>query len=593
MIYRYLLSFLLGSLMASLALGQTGGNILNINDVSAHFNATGLIGMNGLAPGYFVPKVPGNTGPSPLFAANLWIGGVGLDDSLYVAASRFQQMPHDFLPGPMGTVAPSMAQYDRVWKVQRSDAAMQQTYFQCLEDPACDAQAEFPGYAVPGYFFDWPAHGDTTLGQAYQLADFYDHDQDGHYDPLAGDFPCFPGDQALLALYNDAFSQHMETKGPPIGVEVQLTPFAYTSDDPALNTTVFLRYRIHNRGPLVLHGTYIGFWTDFDLGNPFDDYVQCDVGRSLSFVYNGDDHDEDFQGVVGYGAQPPAFGAAILKGPLMDPDGLDNNDMGSLPGYNGTGFDDGIVDNERIGMSHFLYHGNASGITGDPENAKGYYNYMRGLWLDDRPVTYGGSGYSLDPDAVEAYFMFPGDSDTLGVGTGGQVMPPWDEVTAGMAPSDRRAMASMGPFTFHPGDMQEVLLAFVYARAESGGPLASVEALKQRTDSIRAFAETVPGLLAPGSPCEDLAAVGIDKLQDEEPAVHLYPNPASDQLTLGLSTHRALVELRIMDVTGQIVIERRVRGTTTTLDVSALAPGLYLAQLRDGRGSRSVRFIKE
>jgi len=277
----------------------------------------------------------------------------------------------------------------------------------------------------------------------------------------------------------------------------------------------------------------------------------------------------------------------------MDPDGLDNSDMGSLPGYNGTGFGDGVVDNERIGMSRFLYHGNVSGIAGDPDNARGYYNYMRGLWQDDRPVTYGGSGYSLDPGAVEAYFMFPGDSDTLGVGTGGQVMPPGDEVTAGNAPFDRRALASMGPFTFNPGDMQEVLLAFVYARAESGGPLASVEALKLRTDSIRAFAETIPGLLAPGSPCEDWAAVGIDKLQDEEPAVRLFPNPAGDQLTLDLSTRRVLVELGIMDVMGQVVMERRVRGTNTMLDVSALAPGLYLLQVCDGRRSRVVRFVKE
>ena len=53
----------------------------------------------------------------------------------------------------------------------------------------------------------------------------------------------------------------------------------------------------------------------------------------------------------------------------------------------------------------------------------------------------------------------------------------------------------MGPFTFQPGEEQDIVVAYVYARAGSGGPEASAQALKLRVDSIRAFAQTIPGLV--------------------------------------------------------------------------------------------------
>ncbi|MEN9318947.1 MAG: hypothetical protein RL712_1517 [Bacteroidota bacterium] len=38
----------------------------------------------------------------------------------------------------------------------------------------------------------------------------------------------------------------------------------------------------------------------------------CDVGRSLGFCYNGDDDDE---GVLGYGLNPPTVGVDYFEGP--------------------------------------------------------------------------------------------------------------------------------------------------------------------------------------------------------------------------------------------------------------------------------------
>ena len=61
---------------------------------------------------------------------------------------------------------------------------------------------------------------------------------------------------------------------------------------------------------------------DGALGDPFDDYVGCDVNRGLGYVYNGDGVDEDNTGFLGYGANPPAVGVDFFEGPYQDNDGI-------------------------------------------------------------------------------------------------------------------------------------------------------------------------------------------------------------------------------------------------------------------------------
>ena len=37
---------------------------------------------------------------------------------------------------------------------------------------------EYPGYSIPNLYYDYPAHGDVSLGQSYYLAPFKDVDGD-------------------------------------------------------------------------------------------------------------------------------------------------------------------------------------------------------------------------------------------------------------------------------------------------------------------------------------------------------------------------------------------------------------------------------
>ena len=108
-----------------------------------------------------------------------------------------------------------------------------------------------------------------------------------------------------------------------------------------------------------------------------DDYVGCDVSKGLGFCYNGDAEDE---GAQGYGFNPPAIGVDFFQGPIADPnDGIDNDR-------------DGQIDepNEEIIMSKFVYYNNDFTVIGNPSEGIHFYNYLRGIWKDNVPMTYGG-----------------------------------------------------------------------------------------------------------------------------------------------------------------------------------------------------------
>jgi hypothetical protein len=577
---------------------QYAAGALDVNNVYGEVRSNGLISYDAQTgqPGFFVPYTPGIAGPSPLFAAGLWIGGLSPDNILFFAGERFEQNGHDFFPGPLGTGGTisqqTSDQYDAVQMVNRVDVVQQIAYFQCLSDPNCDEALEFPGYQVPASFFQWPAHGDVGLGQAYQLADFIDFNNNGEYDPGNGDAPCFPGDQALFTIYNDKLAPHSESGGLPLGVEVQMTPFAYASNNPAVNQSNFVRYKLINRGTQSFHQAYIGLFNDFDLGCADDDHIQCDVGRNMFFVLNGDDVDEDCNGHLGYGTPSPAFGVVILKGPLMDADGTDNTGPNMLPGFNGTGFNDGIADNERLGMGHSGYFQNTSGPTGDPDVASEYYNHMKGLWNDNTPLTYGASGYNAGTDSLPARFAFPGDTDPLGVGTNGIPKPAWTQETSGFPPGDQRGFASMGPFTFNPGDEQEIVIAYLYARPATAGANARVETLNERADSLRAFAGTIPGLLDGEYDCSQLPTA-ITSPAAKDRGLHLYPNPANDQVVITLPDRQGPCRITLLNTLGATVLDKTADGPRTELDLAQVPAGLYLVRVILNGHVHDIRIVKQ
>ncbi|MGJ8661690.1 MAG: T9SS type A sorting domain-containing protein, partial [Bacteroidota bacterium] len=392
----------------------------------------------------------------------------------------------------------------------------------------------FPNYKVPDIIKNWPAHGDVAAGQDYYLAPFLDYNDDGSYNWEDGDYPWHDiyktkdcqvdrrvslyGDLNYWWVMNDKGNIHTETGADPIGMEIRAQAFAFATNDE-INNMTFYNYELINRGSLTLFNTYFGFFTDGALGDPYDDYVGCDVNRGLAYYYNGNNFDGDASGFKGYGFSPPAVGVDFFEGPFQDDDGIDNEfgiDAGEA--LNGIGYGDGIVDNERFGMRRFLYYSNTTNGANqnqtDPQSASDYYNYLRGFWKDGTPFVYGGSGYITDPNANPnrpCDFMFPGDTDPLGWGTGGIVEAPWTEQTAGNTPNDRRFLQSAGPFVLKPGAVNNITVGVAWARSQEGDPFASVEVLRRADDKAQALFENCFRIIdAPHAP-----TLEIQELENE------------------------------------------------------------------------------
>lgn len=477
-------------------------------------------------------EVPKNSGIMAMFTAALWLGGTDINGQLKLAALRYRN-GQDYWTGPL-TKNNAITDYDICLKYDKhfnTTQDMVRDFSAWYEAGLADQQSggnsqqtNFPNYTIPNEIKEWPAHGDESLGQDYYLAPFFDRNNDGNYNWEEGDYPWYDieksknckvdrrvtlfGDQNYWWIMNDKGNIHTETGADPIGMEIRAQAFTFATNDEVNNMT-FYNYELINRGTQTLYNTYFGFFADGALGDPFDDYVGCDVNRGLGYFYNGDAFDGDNLGFKGYGYNPAAVGVDFFEGPYQDNDGIDNAfGIGANEALNGIGYGDGIVDNERFGMRRFLYYVNTGGGANpnqtDPIGASDYYNYLRGFWKDGTPFYYGGNGYVGDPDAntsVPCDFMFPGDTDPLGWGTGGFPQPTWTEQSAGNEPYDRRFLQSAGPFVLKPGAVNNITVGVVYARSNAGDPFASVESLRRADDKAQALFENCFKVLdAPHAP---------------------------------------------------------------------------------------------
>jgi hypothetical protein len=514
---------------------------LELNNVRAMIHTGGNMWQ---VPGqnYSRYEVPKNSGIMALFTSALWLGGVDVNGQLKLAALRYKQ-GNDYWTGPLTESAAEITpddclKFDNHFVTNQDEVRLFDAWFaaglQDQENGTNTQSALFPNYQIPDFIKSWPAHGDVSKGQDYYMAPFFDRDENGEYNWENGDYPWYDfkndkeckvdrkvslyGDLNFWWVMNDKGNIHTETGGDPIGMEVRAQAFAFATNDEVNNMT-FYNYELINRSTQTLYGTYFGMFVDGALGDPFDDFVGCDVGRGLGYFYNGDNYDGDNSGFKGYGSSPPAVGVDFFEGPYQDNDLMDNAyGIGVNEALNGIGYGDGVVDNERFGMRRFLYYintgGGANDAQTDPEAAFDYYNFLRGRWKDGSTFCYGGNGHFSDPEAntsVPADFMFPGDTDPLGWGTNGSPQPEWTEQTANNFPYDRRFLQSAGPFVLKPGAVNNITVGIAWARSAGGDPFESVKMLQRADDKAQALFENCFRVLdGPNSP--DLA---IQELENE------------------------------------------------------------------------------
>ncbi len=553
----YLLFIVLNAIVITIHAQTPAKAYLDINNIKAAFYSSGDLFWDLVSKPEF--EVPKGSGKNSMFASSLWIGGFDAGGQLKIAANTYRQLGVDFWAGPLNstgtTDSTTIYNYNKIWKINQCDIDSYITWLNNGQSGSNPVNS-----TVMNVINTWPAFNP----QGAPLAPFVDANSNGIYDPANGDYPKIKGDQALFFVFNDNGGLHKQTGGKAIGLEMQVMAYAYNcSKDSALYNTLFTNYKIINKSSFRLDSAFVGMLSDMDIGYSFDDYIACDVTRGAYYQYNGTAIDQI------YGANPPAQAVVFLDGPFANPDGIDNP-ANTTP--NGTKYGDGIVDNERLGMSNFVYYNNDLTPMGYPSLPTHYYNYLTSTWKDGLHITYGSNGRL---GTTPCNYMFPGTSDPLGYGTNMVPQPVWDETTSGNTPADRRGLGSTGPFTFQPGSVEEVDFAYVYGRATSG-------------DSVRTkFNKGIKGC-----GCNNIT-IGIKKLSDDH-LFTFYPNPATNSITIDYKSLAKNYNVKIYDVTGRLVKNSdHLSLATTIINIDDLEKGIYLLNVYDGTTSSVKRFVKQ
>ena len=290
------------------------------------------------------------------------------------------------------------------------------------------------GYVMPDGIQNWPANGNSILGVGNDLAPYSDHNQNGVYDPENGDYPLIKGEAATYIIWND--ENNPSNSSYKLRVEVHFMIYQFASNHDFVNNSTFVSCRIINRSTVSYSDFRAGFFSDFDLGGPHDDYAGTDSSRNLFYVYNADNLDEDASGTLGYSTNPPAFGIQVL------------NDS----------------------LSSALVIGNQFISSGDLALGR----LLRGIQPDGTMV--------LDPQSTPTKFSFYSNPNDLSG---------WSMATAGLPPVDIKGVMALYPRDLNAGEELCFDLALVYASDSTLNSSEIVDDLEYNADELQDFFDSL------------------------------------------------------------------------------------------------------
>ena len=380
-------------------IGKGADQLFQGNRIGASFSPQG----SKFLPGYDYFKVPYTSENSPytLFASSPWIGGYN-NGELKISAQRYAEETHlDFYIGPLLEDAVPLDtecyRYNKIWSSNRNDILRH------IADFALDGEISDTITSV----FGWPAEGNNyfsaingfelPIGHRGGWADFSDNNNNEVYEPHLGEHPCIYvndskhiPEEIMWMVFNDQ-GPHTASGGLPLGVEIQLTVFAFNcQDNTVLNNALFNNYKIINQNSVPLDSVQFGMWSDYDLGCSEDDFAGCDSTRNTEYAYNQDIRDGDINGYCiteitpGYGDFPPIQSLTYLSHRMTS---FIVNPLGHFNPY------------------PYPYP--------QPYQPAQYYNLLNGEWRDGSPITEFENGYNPGSSYPITKYLYPGDPRDL------------------------------------------------------------------------------------------------------------------------------------------------------------------------------------
>ncbi|MDA3871889.1 MAG: T9SS type A sorting domain-containing protein [Candidatus Marinimicrobia bacterium] len=396
---------------------------------------------------------------------------------------------------------------------------------------------------------EWP----VDLGAPYT-----DVNGDGEYEPTIDKAGIANADQVIWLVVNDLdTTKTLNLYGSqPIGLELQITIWAYNQPGVRFGQIVFKKYKLINKSGGDIDEMYVSQWADPDLGDYGDDFCGCDTALSMGYAYNGNDLDAYYDA---FGFAPAAVGYALMQGPIIESAG-----------------DTAIFDlKEKIGfknlpMSTFGWFAAGSPISdpelGDPVGTRQWYNMLRGYkpfddLADPSPWTEGNV-----TGAPTTKFPLAGDPVA---GTGFI-----DGEDGYFDPGDRRIALTAGPFDFPAGATQEVVIAVIGGLGDSR--LASVTDMKK----TRMLGSNLLDIL------DTINSNSTSYIVTDFKLFQNFPNPFNPITTISYSIpEKSKVIITVYNLLGQrvttLVNKNQLAGTySVKWNASTKASGIYFYQIK-------------
>lgn len=505
--------------------------------------SSGIHGFDYEQNGEFIPLI---------HFTGLWLGAKDEGGNL-----RFAHTQQGGRPGLWNTTS----EFQKVWQVNASQIAALRQDFEddgVIDDPVAEIFA-WPGRGNPHFFdyngFELPP--DNTAG----LAPFWDENGDGLYDPNDGDYPVLAirGCEAPIipTQMNWVAFTVLENTDHPLEISLNVFYFDCEEANP-LQESIFTHYKVIDRaaaGTPALPEVRWGHFTDGDLGCPLDDYVGIFPERSAAYFYNADNQDEDCVIVQGFGANPPALGIDIYRGPI-------GSSLQEQPQSGGITFF-----NPSFGSF-------PPGAT-DPNLATEYFNYLQGKWRDGSPLTVGGIGYGGSEPAA---FAFPGLPEQENG---------WTEWEAGNGEGDRRVLLNFEPFELVPGAVNELIAGYT-VHSDGTDNLDQAAGLRDQLDVLQAYFDhclqsnsDIPEL----PPCTPLMTATRPLAQEIN--LDIAPNPARD--VVQVITDVSILSIELFDARGRMVSS----SGEAEIALGHLPRGLYFIHIRTRQGIAVRKLIVE
>ncbi len=449
-----------------------------------------------------------------------------------------------------------------------------------IEDHLTNIGLGNTSYVIPFGIAQWPAHGNTSIGQAANIAPFVDKNNNGIYDPENGDYPEIYGTHCILNVYH-------QSPNSPESASTETHDYLFFFDcdtSEVLLNTVFNKTITINRGA-SLDSVYYSTFNDYDLGFNGDDFVGTNVELGLTYVYNGDSFDEANGGFLGFNDTIPAVGTLTLKGAKQKADGLDNAyGVGTDECINGVGFGDAIVDNEYYTLETSFAAANTSPWGYDFMDIQGLYQGGQGYYQNGLSNTIG---------AIEVKYSYLGQSDPLFYASGGVNHGNNDtEALAGNFVGDRRMYGFTGPTELATNDtLENINVVIVGVDTVNLHPDSSVVRLFELSAELKnsfALNSLGCGFTFDTYVSENDASINENELNP----LSVYPNP-SDQLVTIENIGIGNSEIKVVDINGRIVLSTDSTSDEVQLDVSQFVNGIYIIRVANEYGVRNVRFVKK